>query len=437
MVSSPDGQEPHASGQSTHSILAYFQGDLAERIDFQQMFVLIDGVLPFEACLYYQVLPLYLEGSRLILGMVSPEDRSASDYVRRIISYHHYMVLPRQISSEALQASLTAYLNYAGQREKVEPRPRSESRTARSRSAQPVDHNLQPTLVVDSPDDLVDERQQEPPPQEVPPEDPAKPDKRPSVEEIPNQEITFASAPLTEIVEPPPEEPVSSESGIAGMAEPIPVLKLNFNYLSSPIEVLGSLPPRELLQELLGRVLVGGIGRLYLERQEHYGRVLWSQNGVLKSVLDPVDLDKFRGLLSELKRFADVSLVPLKKPRQMDLERIFNGSRLLMRCRFMPSTHGEEATVQVLRGAALRFYQQQQLALLERDALGIARQLQNKLNELRDRARVESSMSGARLEVIPALAQMLKTIEEQILSLQDDEPSAPPSSSDDGTPIED
>lgn len=431
MVSSPDGQEPHASGQSTRSILAYFQGDLAERIDFQQMFVLIDGVLPFEACLYYQVLPLYLEGSRLILGMVSPEDRSASDYVRRIISYHHYMVLPRQISSEALQASLTAYLNYAGQREKVEPRPRSESRTARSRAAQPVDHNLQPTLVVDSPDDLVDERQQEPPPQESPPEVLEKPEKQPSVEEIPNQEITFASAPLTEIVEAPPEEPVSSESGIAGIAESIPILKLNFNYLSSPIEVLGSLPPRELLQELLGRVLVGGIGRLYLERQEHYGRVLWSQNGVLKSVLDPVDLDKFRGLLSELKRFADVSLVPLKKPKQIDLERIFNGSRLLMRCRFMPSTHGEEATVQVLRGAALRFYQQQQLALLERDALGIARQLQNKLNELRDRARVESSMSGARLEVIPALAQMLKTIEEQILSLQDDEPPSSPNGSDD------
>ncbi|MBD1911504.1 MULTISPECIES: hypothetical protein [unclassified Leptolyngbya] len=428
MVSPSDGQEPHASGQSTRSILTYFQGDLAERIDFQQMFVLIDGVLPFEACLYYQVLPLYLEGSRLILGMVSPDDRSASDYVRRIISYHHYMVLPRQISSEALQASLTAYLNYAGQREhKVEQRPRPESRTARSRAAQPVDHNLQPTLVVDSPDNLVDELRQEPSPEVKPSETPVAQEEQPLQQELPIQEVTFAAAPLTEIVEPPSTaEPAASSSDIAGLAEPLPILKLNFNYLSSPVEVLGSLSPRELLQELLGRVLVGGIGRLYLERQEHYGRVLWSQNGVLKSVLDPVDLDKFRGLLSELKRFADVSLVPLKKPKQVDLERVFNGSRLLLRCRFMPSNHGEEATVQVLRGAALRFYQQQQLALLERDALGIARQLQNKLNELRDRARQESSLSGARLEIIPALAQMLKTIEEQILSLQDDEP---PSSS--------
>jgi hypothetical protein len=36
----------------------------------------------------------------------------------------------------------------------------------------------------------------------------------------------------------------------------------------------------------LGRVLIGGIGRLYFERQSEQGRILWSQDGVLQSVLE-------------------------------------------------------------------------------------------------------------------------------------------------------
>jgi len=422
MVVPPDRQELAASAQSPSSILSHFQDDLAERIDFQQMFVLIDGVLPFEACLYYQVLPLYLEGSRLFLGMVSPDDRSASDYVRRIISYHHYIVVSRQISSEALQASLSAYLNYAGQKErKPEARPRPENRTARSRASQPVDHNLQPTLVVDSPDALEESQILREEPQASPPQEAAPPQEVPNgvAPAVPEAEPVVAAG--NDAAAPTPSSPPEVEEDAVNLLNPIPILKLNLNYLSSPIEVLSSLTPKELLQELLGRALLGGIGRLYLERQEHYGRVLWSQNGVLKSVLDPVDLNKFQGLLCELKRFAGLSLVPVNHPKQMDLERLFDGSRLLLRCRFMPAEHGEEATVQVLRGAALRFYQQQQLALLERDALGIARQLQNKLNELRDRARMESTLSGARLEAIPALSQLLKNIEDQITSLQGEE----------------
>uniref|UniRef100_A0ACD5GZI3 Uncharacterized protein n=1 Tax=Desertifilum tharense IPPAS B-1220 TaxID=1781255 RepID=A0ACD5GZI3_9CYAN len=46
----------------------------AVHLDREQMFHLIDGVLPFEACLYHQVLPLSLEGSVLNLGMVDRED---------------------------------------------------------------------------------------------------------------------------------------------------------------------------------------------------------------------------------------------------------------------------------------------------------------------------------------------------------------------------
>ncbi|MDE5115316.1 MAG: hypothetical protein O4803_14130, partial [Trichodesmium sp. St15_bin1_1] len=41
-------------------------------MDNPQIFDLIDNILPFEACLYYQILPLSIEGSRVRLGVVDP-----------------------------------------------------------------------------------------------------------------------------------------------------------------------------------------------------------------------------------------------------------------------------------------------------------------------------------------------------------------------------
>jgi signal transduction histidine kinase len=212
-------------------------------------------------------------------------------------------------------------------------------------------------------------------------------------------------------VEQPPQVPTQ-------LMTPIPPLVVQLNHLSRPAETLATLPPPELLQELLGRVLIGGIGRLYFEHQPRYGRILWSQNGVLQSVIDRLDLRHFRGIIAELKQLAGLPLVPVEQPRQVEIERLHERTRLLLRFRFIPTEQGEEATLQILRGAALKFYQQQQIATLERDALRIARQLQTKLNEIRDRARLESGMVAAKLEVLPALSQIIKTIEEQVDSLQ-------------------
>ncbi|MGK7889842.1 MAG: hypothetical protein AB4042_10940, partial [Leptolyngbyaceae cyanobacterium] len=97
----------------THLGQFFSEETLVGQLNIEQMFILIDGVLPIEACLYYQVLPLFLDGSRLHLGMVSPQDHTASDYVRRIVSYLHYTLVTRRISSQALQAALSAYLKYS------------------------------------------------------------------------------------------------------------------------------------------------------------------------------------------------------------------------------------------------------------------------------------------------------------------------------------
>jgi type II secretory ATPase GspE/PulE/Tfp pilus assembly ATPase PilB-like protein len=468
MASPSDDHNEVSLDSSVHQrIVSQFRGDWVSRLNIDQMFVLIDGVLPFEACLYYQVLPLFLEGNRLHLGMVSLDDTSASEYVRRIISYLNYSLVCHSISSEALRVVLTAYLNYVGaQQTAKKSRPESVSyghhrHSAHVKSNRPLDANERLTLVVDSPDDLY-AGEGDGGKVLIPPSSPTTIETpstlEPAVEAEPESEfqpapveawtlsepteteqsIDFSPDPLapfaptgslneasaeTETLETAAEvapaaktQPqIQTQVQIAGLpSQALPILHVSANYLSSPVEVLASLPPAELVQELLARVLLGGIGRLYFESHPQHGRVVWSQNGVLQSVLDHLPKGSAQGVIRALKLMARVNPVPVTQSQQTEIEYLYERTRVLLRFRFMPGLHGEEATVQVLRGAALKFYQQQQLNNLERDAMSIAKQLQNKLNEIRAQAYSDPSLLETKLEMIPKLSQVLRHLEEQL-----------------------
>jgi type II secretory ATPase GspE/PulE/Tfp pilus assembly ATPase PilB-like protein len=417
MASSPDDRDLSPPSEAIQRlILAQFQADWVDRLSVDQMFVLIDGVLPFEACLYYQVLPLFLEGNRLHLGMVSPEDASAVDYVRRIISYVNYSLLPRQISSEALRVVLTAYLNYAGKksagrqsagRQSVDKQQVDQNwvgtkppvgaqaldqeafkvehsyYSARAKLEQEANPNDRKTLIVDSPEYLNDSY----------------------------LEVTAStSAPLQK---PRTELPAAPLPLNVPLLESLPVLAVQAHHPENSLESLAGLPPHDLLQELLARVIARGIGRLYFECHVDYGRILWSQDGVLQSVLDQLPLPLFQSIVNALKQLMQLALEPVDALKQVEAEYLYDRQRILLRCRFMPNGYGEEATLQVLRGAALKFYQQQQVSKLERDALGIAKQLQNKLKEIRDRACAEPGLISAKFDVLPALSQFLQAMEEK------------------------
>jgi type II secretory ATPase GspE/PulE/Tfp pilus assembly ATPase PilB-like protein len=206
----------------------------------------------------------------------------------------------------------------------------------------------------------------------------------------------------------------------------LPIFPTQVPELFSPIEVLPTLPPKKLLEELLGRILAGGIGRLYLERQAYEGRILWSDNGVVQSVLDKLPLSVFQGVLNELKRFASLPLTTIAEPKQVEKEYVYQKNRLLLRLRVMPGIYGEEATLQVLRGAALKFYQQQQLARLGRDAFGISQQLSFKLHQLQERLLLNPSLDSQQSEALVALNQLVKNLDQQIKILALD--SNPPTS---------
>ncbi|MFB2838761.1 hypothetical protein ACE1CA_30095 [Aerosakkonemataceae cyanobacterium BLCC-F167] len=367
----------------------------------EAMFRLIDGILPFEACLYHQVVPLSLEGTRLNLGMVNTNDTEALNYVRRILAYMNCSLSPQPLSAKNHQRLLSAYLSHTGQL-KATVSSTEPAEVLKEKLSQ--DNN--PTLILDDEESATQYIQKN-----IPEKSPPVVNSPPTVpQHLTAQKPRSASSTGNKKAQKPPVPPNP------GMR--LPTLEVEAQYLNSPIEVLAELPPKVLLNELLARVLAGGIGRLYLENHNDKGRILWSQNGVLQSVLEGVNNSIFQGLIQELKRLTHLPMLPVEKPKQAEIERIYKQNRLLLRLRVMPSSYGEEATLQVLRGAALKFYQQQQLENLSRDALNIAQQLQHKINEIRDRTNLDPSLDTEKLDALPALVEVVKNVEEQIKYLR-------------------
>lgn len=446
------------------SMLSKVQMNGAQNLDTEQIFRLLDSVLYFEACLYHQVLPLALAESRLNLGMVNPEDTGALDYVSRILSYMNCSLLPQPIAADTHRAMLSAYLNYRGT-----SKPAAELVHTPLASAKPLlaaDHaakkatakrhgetvranqNDQPTLILDDTATLhirsADQKVAATAKHLGKETAKANQNDRPTLILADTEVLHSRSAnqgnsqkpllPKQSTTPSAPQEPLGSNSiaesntqvaqTLPPLAVPppysyLPVLEVEAAYLSNAVEELATLPPKKLLQELLGRVLVEGIGRLYFERQfPNFGRILWSQNGVLQSVLEELPLPVFEEVLNELKELTHQPLSPVQEPKQAEIECLYEQNRLLLRLSLMPGAAGEEATLQVLRGAALKFYQQRQLAHLSRDALGMAQQLQRKLNELRERTHLNSNLSAKQLEALPALNQLLENTDQQLQVLK-------------------
>lgn len=314
-------------------------------LDRNQIFPLIDSILPFEVCLHYQVLPLSLKNQVFVLGVVDPDDEVALDYVRRILTSMNCSFVTQMISSEEQRSVLSAYL-YHTQQSSEPSEPKHQSPMSAS-------------------------------------------------------QFLMESSP----VETPPQ---------------IPQLNIHPQYLDQPLEFLEGLAAAEFVQELLGRVLQDGIGRLYFEAHDHQGRILWSQDGVLQSVVEAIEPQHFQEILQSLKQLMGMPLTPIQQKTRVEIEREYQGTCLLLRLQMTVGRHGEEANFQVLRGAALKFYQQQQLSKLSSDALQLAEKLQKRLNQIRDRM----TMTPLSSDHLPLLNQMLKNIVQEAQALLDQQEQA-------------
>lgn len=336
------------------------------RLKTDQMLSLIDSILPFEACLYHEIIPLSVESSHLHLGMVNPLDTVAIDYARKQVSFIHCSLVPWPVTSDWQRKMLSKYLSHAAQ-----VKARSQAATA---AQSPLSNDELLTFIVDSPEDL---------PTEVVARPKAAPKTEPSA-----TNLLLETQPLALVIDP-----------AVGRV---------------PLDRLHQLPPPQMTQALLNRALSNGIGRLYLERGPTQGRVLWSKDGVVQAALKPLTLDQMQSVINELKRLNHLPLLPTTEAKQADIERLYKGDRVLLRLRLIAGTHGEEATLQVLRGAALKFYQQQQLRQLGEDALGVAQTLQKRITEIRDRARQSLTIESPSARSLASLSQLLKAMEAQI-----------------------
>jgi hypothetical protein len=111
-------------------------------------------------------------------------------------------------------------------------------------------------------------------------------------------------------------------------------------------------------------------------------------------------------------------LLTVQKSKQVEIERLYQNQRLLLRLRLMPGKCGEEATLQVLRGAALRFYRQQQLVNFAQEALNLSQQLQQKVSEVYAHSRGNSVVLPDHLGIYPELERVLQRIGHQLTELQ-------------------
>jgi type II secretory ATPase GspE/PulE/Tfp pilus assembly ATPase PilB-like protein len=361
-----------------------------QQMEYEHIFSLIDKVLPFEACLYHQMVPLALEGSLVRLGVVDLDDNSSLEYARRMLAYLNCSLVTEKISSEAHRTVLSAYLQHTQKNEVTVAQPEAKQALVKpdSQDSQAVAKtlNVKPeTLSVTAS-----------PKAPVQVEDvtlPAKP--KPSLQET----LIAHQAKLSSLQQQ--------------QKEPPPVLELEAQHLTSPLEMLVSLEPRQLLQELLARLLTGGIGRLFFERQPQYGRIIWSQDGIVQLILEDLPIPQFMGIMEQLKILTRMPLTPNDKPQQVEIEKNYRGADILLRFRVMPGNYGEEATLQVLRGAALKFHQQQHLSHLSEDAMKLAQLLQRKVHEIKDRSRLIS----IDLENLPLLDSLLKDVENQLQTI--------------------
>ncbi|MCX7593429.1 MAG: pilus assembly protein PilB [Fischerella sp.] len=399
---SSEGKPTDTRASTEQEVLSDTLTPWEQRLEREQIFRLIENLLSFEACLYHQVLPLKIEDNSLLLGMVNPEDGAALHYVCRILSYINCKLIPLPITSDRHRHILSEYLNHKNTSPpQVPQQPQPPVVTAQKESTRKNCEQMLASI------NIYLEPSQKPTAFLA---QPATPENSLSHSDSPIE--VDSDATIHPKTEAQPEHTVDSPT-----TAQLTVLSLPAAEEFSPVEVLLTLPPKKLLEELLGRVLAGGIGRLYLERLPYTGRILWSENGVLQSVLEKVPLSVFQGVMNELKRFGSLPVITLAEPKQVERECLYQQDRLLLRLRVMPGMYGEEATLQVLRGAALKFYQQQQLTRLSRDALGISQQLSYKLHELQERLLLNRSVSSSQLETFNALNQLLHDLDHHIKML--------------------
>jgi hypothetical protein len=364
---------------------------MSASIDMTRSFKLINKVLPFEACLYHEILPLYSQADELYLGMVDLEDTEALTYARRMLGFLKYKLVPQTIGSDTHRQVLSAYLSDQAQMAGIAALP---EHTTASPAHLP---EISPTRLAEtapqtlqlSPQDLLTNW--------------------PTAVALPNAPPTpdVGVKPTFLIVDP--DAAPSALLDLPGSA--LPELVLQAPPPGAPWQ---SLSGEAFMHGLLVRMMASGVGRLFLVQKLGCGQVLWTENGTAKMRLEPVAAEQFCGAIAALKHLTHLPAAPIAAPIEVEIERFYQRQRILLRLRITPKDGSEEATIQVLRGAALKFYQKHQIHNLRRDTQAIAQELRQKVLELSKR----NHQGEIDRSTLPEIDRTIASLEDQLIQLK-------------------
>ncbi len=405
----------------------------------KQIFKLINSILPLESCLRHQILPLELQGDRLTVGMLEPDDLTALNYICPIATSYGYHLDFKLIDSQTHQLMLSAYLKEprpapVGDRNQniIDIEPNSQTRD-RQKTVIDIEPNSQinnrhPGL--DSAATLISK------PEENFARNPADKsmtltempedfdfalnlaaqtkkelehqtaDKSMTLTEIPKdfiskkQSVDFHERP-TIIVKDAPELSAQGASIISGepqisnlIPETNKIKPQNYQFdnhrvldiTAEPViesrDFLATLSPQLSCRELLTKVLDNNIDLLQLVTYSDRGSIVCSQDGLVKSSLDRVALPIFNILINEIKTLAQIPHTTLTKTKKVAMERFHQQERVLFRLEFSPHRHGEEVSIQILRGDLLMAYEQKQMDKMGEQALALAEKLEKTLKKM-------------------------------------------------------
>ncbi|MEM9276052.1 MAG: hypothetical protein AAGA80_24295 [Cyanobacteria bacterium P01_F01_bin.143] len=376
------------------------------------VFRLIDSVVSLECCLHYQVLPLELDHNHLTIGMINTKDRKALHFIRPIAASLNYSLEIQSIESETHQIILATYLKQSSLAPGQKKNQVNQASRDLSKETMIDEQMFQPTPPTsDSSLTLSEIPGQTPPTSKsasnlheratlIVDSEKNVEENQPKQPQIISSQPQIHNLPSTSAIETTQEsiaKPII-ESSQESIATPIAVLKPK--QTTESIDKLYTLEPKQLWQELFAKILDGGIGRLYLERYPNYGRIIWSRDGVIQLSLDKVKLNTFKQIIREVKTLGKQPLNPLRKPKKVAIERIYNQERILLRLEFIVGQSGDEITIQVLRGEALEFYEQRQLEKSVEQAIYFAEKMEKTLRKIRMCSNDDNMGDFSRLEAI-------------------------------------
>lgn len=350
-----------------------------DQINVQRIFELIDRIIPLETCQHHQILPLGFSTDTppetLVLGVVHRDEparmRSLQPYLKTLGRKIRF----RNLDSKTHQLLISAYLNYHTAKKQGEALAQSTPSPSDRPRTRHLDVSELKTFIQD---------QDRPTPEPAAEADPRK--------------HHWRSASRFHVARAQKLPPIK------GTPKP---LNLTLQHQHLNFNQLGQLSPAHLWQELLGKSIALGVGRLYFQRSRDNNQILISASGKIQGSINGLDHGQFSEVLQGFKDLGRLPAIARNQKQKVEIERFFQGDKILIRVEITPSKYGEEAMIQVLRGKALQYYQQQQMDHLGQEAIALAQKLEYKLKQIYIRRQINA-----------APLQALATLEEIELNIR-------------------